>query len=470
MFIIRKWVDVNEGDWFYNDVMEATNMVLEDGEVFVAGINYNKFEEGKPFVYEEIKGKAGQTSFSLPVLIKPTDDNPLYVFIDGVQTIYQTAETNSKGLTDVELYTGVNAGQVVSFCSYGEPLLDSAWKRPPVSWTGDLPRAELSAATTYFYDPFSRNHQEYLYAAGQPLRRLSIPSEVWGDTKGDAAAVTKIATKAIGYRTDVYCVSPGGSVFLPFNLNGVTCKFNYWTKNNKFKSEDIKATTLKPAYNNCFFPNAIIQRGEAFHLINKLRKVFYARFTDMEAPTTEINQPITAFQGQRVFRLNGNYPAGKKKLKITVKFKDEKKDNVPETPAYSEIDNHTVVFNQPFSEGDEVTFYYLKDVSERFADVGKDSAIYYQTKGERVEQSKDAFWKIAVSEMEDETFANNDPLINGIPIKKKMDGAAVVTDMGRPVNGTDEEEIWFLGNSAMTRAEAAAFLDRFMKWTIERFK
>lgn len=114
-------------------------------------------------------------------------------------------------------------------------------------------------------------------------------------------------------------------MFLPFNLNGVTCKFNYWTKNNKFKSEDIKATTLKPAYNNCFFPNAIIQRGEAFHLINKLRKVFYARFTDMEAPTTEINQPITAFQGQRVFRLNGNYPAGKKKLKITVKFKDEKK-------------------------------------------------------------------------------------------------------------------------------------------------
>lgn len=213
MFIIRKWVDVNEGDWFYNDVMEATNMVLEDGEVFVAGINYNKFEEGKPFVYEEIKGKAGQTSFSLPVLIKPTDDNPLYVFIDGVQTIYQTAETNSKGLTDVELYTGVKAGQVVSFCSYGEPLLDSAWKRPPVSWTGDLPRAELSAATTYFYDPFSRNHQEYLYAAGQPLRRLSIPSEVWGDTKGDAAAVTKIATKAIGYRTDVYCVSPGDRCF-----------------------------------------------------------------------------------------------------------------------------------------------------------------------------------------------------------------------------------------------------------------
>ena len=42
---MRKWVDVNEGDWFYNDVMEATNMVLEDGEVFVAGINYNKFKE-----------------------------------------------------------------------------------------------------------------------------------------------------------------------------------------------------------------------------------------------------------------------------------------------------------------------------------------------------------------------------------------------------------------------------------------
>lgn len=117
-----------------------------------------------------------------------------------------------------------------------------------------------------------------------------------------------------------------------------------------------------------------------------------------------------------------------------------------------------------------MTFYYLKDVSERFADVGKASAIYYQTKGERVEQSKDAFWKIAVSEMEDETFANNDPLIAGIPINNKLDGAAIVTDMGRPTNGTEQAELWFLGNSAMTRAEAVAFLDRFMKWTIERFK
>ncbi|WP_427052007.1 hypothetical protein [Paenibacillus sp. TC-CSREp1] len=467
---MRKWVDVNEGDWFYNDVMEATNMVLEDGEVFVAGINYNKFKEGKPFVYEEIKATSGQASFSLPVLIEPTDDNPLYVFIDGVQTIYKSAEKNDKNVTDIELYTGVKAGQVVSFCSYGEPLLDEKWKRPPVSWTGSLPRAILGAATTYFYDPFSRSHQEYMYAGGQPLRRLSIPSEIWADSMGDAAEVTKIATKAIGYRTDVYCVSPGGSVFLPFNLNGVTCKFNYWTKTSggavKFRSEEIKAKSDNPSYNNCFFPNAIIQRGEAFHLINKLRKVFYARFTDMEAPTKGIDQKITAFQGQRVFRLNGNYPYGAKKLKVTVELKN-KKDTIP---GYTEIDNHTVVFNGPLSEGDEVHFFYEKGVSERFADVGKESAIYYQNKGERVEQTKDSFWKVAVSEMEDETFSNNDPLIMGIPVKKKLDGAAVVTDMGRPVNGTDPEEIWFLGNSAMTRAEAAAFLDRFMKWTIERFK
>ena len=48
-------------------------------------------------------------------MIEPTDDNPLYVFIDGVQTIYKSAEKNDKNLTDVELYTGVKAGQVVSF-------------------------------------------------------------------------------------------------------------------------------------------------------------------------------------------------------------------------------------------------------------------------------------------------------------------------------------------------------------------
>ncbi|WKL02740.1 hypothetical protein Q0F98_02230 [Paenibacillus amylolyticus] len=103
-----------------------------------------------------------------------------------------------------------------------------------------------------------------------------------------------------------------------------------------------------------------------------------------------------------------------------------------------------------------MTFYYLKDVSERFADVGKDSAIYYQDKrsGRTVQG---CFLENSCLEMEDETFANNDPLIAGIPINNKLDGAAIVTDMGRPTNGTEQAEVWFLGNSTMTRAEARSF-------------
>ncbi|WMT39290.1 hypothetical protein RE628_17715 [Paenibacillus sp. D2_2] len=465
---MRKWVDVNEGDWFYNDVMEATSMYLEDGEAFVAGINYNQFESGKPYIYHEIKATTNQKTFNLPVKIEPADGNPLYVFIDGVQTIYKTATVNASGKTDVELYVGCKGGQIVSFCSNGVPLLDSDWKRPPMSWLGDLPRTVIPKNDKYFYDPYSRAHQEYLYAGGQPLRRLGIPKEVWADTQGDVGAVTDIATKAIGYRTDVYCVSPGGSLFLPFNLNGVTCKFNYWIVENgayKKMSESIKATTSNPTYNNRFFPKAIITRGEAFHLINKLRKVFYSRFTDRDAPTTGIKHVVLAFQGQRVIRINGNYPAGAKKLIVKLNGSIQKVDK-----DYKEIDNHTIVFNSPLSEGNEVYMEYTKGESERFVDIGRPSAYYYQSKDLKVEYGANIWWKQSVAEMEDETFANGDHLIAGIDIKKTLNGAAVVTNMGRPVGGTQETETWFMGDTAMTRAEAVTFLNRFRKWCLERFK
>ncbi|MEK5060931.1 MULTISPECIES: hypothetical protein [unclassified Paenibacillus] len=464
---MRKWVDVNEGDWFYNDVMEATNMYLEDGNAFVDGMTYNQFESGKPFIFEEIKAVTSQSKFKLSKKITPSEGNPLYVFIDGVQTIYKSAADNLSGGTDVELYTGCKNGQIVAFCSYGVPLLDEDWKRPPVSWLGDLPRTVIPKNDVYFYDPYSRKHQEYLYAGGQPLRRLSIPKQVWQQSAGNVDAVTEIATKAIGYRTDVYCVSPGGSLFLPFNLNGVTCKFNYWIYENgvyKMMSQSVKATTDNPTYNNRFFPNSIITRGEAFHLINKLRKVLYARFTDMEAPTKGIDQTIIAFNGQRVFRLNGNFPAGKNKLAVKV-------NGVAKyAPIVTEIDNHTIVFNYPLNEGDEVKVYYKKGESERFQDVGRASAYYYQDKDERVESSATNWWKQSVSEMEDETFSNGDPLIAGFNIVKTLDGAAVLTNMGRPVNGNQEPTTWFLGDTAMTRAEAVTFLSRFRKWTLERFK
>lgn len=465
---MRKWVDVNEGDWFYNDVMEATNMYLEDGEPFVMGINYNQFESGKPFLFEEMKAVANQTIFHLPVKIEPTEGNPLFVFIDGVQTIYKSAVINTSDKTDVELYVGAKQGQIVAFCSYGVPKINPDWKKPSMTWLGDLPRTVIPRNDVYFYDPYSRAHQEYLYAGGQPLRRLSIPKEVWAKTEGNVDAVTDIATNAIKYRTDVYCVSPGGSLFLPFNLNGVTCKFNYWILENgvfKMMSKEIKATTSNPTYNNRFFPKAIIERGEAFHLINKLRKVLYSRFTDMDAPTKGVDQTINAFQGQRVIRINGNYPAGAKKLTVklngTIQTVDTK---------YKEIDNNTIVFNFPLSEGDVVQVSYTKGESERFQDIGRASAYYDQENDKRTEESANVWWKISVSEMEDETFNNGDHLIKGLEIKKKLNGAAVVTKMGRPVGGTQAPETWFLGSTAMTRAEAVAFLNRFRKWCIERFK
>lgn len=426
-------------------------------------MSYNTFEPGKPYLYEEIKAVANQTTFTLSKSITPSEDNPLYVFIDGVQTIYKSASG-----TTVELYVGCKEGQIVSFCSYGVPKVDPDWKRPSESYSGALPRAVIPQNTYYFYDPFSRRHQEYLYAAGQPLRRLNIPNEVWGATAGDVAAVTAIATKAIGHRTDVYTVSPGGSIFLPYNLNGVTCKFNYWIKKDgvfKMLSEPIKAVSTNPSYNDRFFPNAIITRTEAYYLINKLRSIFYSRFTDMDAPSGGINQTIIAFGGQRVLRLNGNYPAGEGKLEVRrnghlLDLDDD----------YKEIDNHTVVMTFPLEEGDEITVFYEKVTSERFEDVGKSAGYYFPHNDTTKTWAADAWWAKAILDMEDETFNNGDHLINGIDIKKTQNGLAVVDKFGRPIGGTQSPETWFMPETAMTRAEAVAFLNRFRKWAIERFK
>lgn len=459
------WIDVKEHDWFYNEVMEASSIVLEDGRPLIEGIGYRLFKDGAPYIYEEHVAQTGQTEFTLEKKIVPTGSNPLYVYIDGVQTMYKELKQDS-GVTTVVLYYPPKAGSVVSFASYGEPVVDKFGKPVSASGTPIHPHKKLDHADTYFYDKFNRRYQEYVYAFGRALRRLDIDESEWeGREEAD------VVREKIGLKTDVYAVSPSGTVWLPYNLNGVTCEMTYTSLEDgvvRVRGGKFKATSPSVVHNNRFFPQAYITRAEAFVLMDRLRETFYSRFTDMKAPSNELNQTIIAYQGQKVFKLNGNYPAGKGMLEVRV-------NGVKKTVGkdYQEFDRNTVLFNTPLEEGTEVTFYFKKEISTRFTDVGVDSAYYNQADGTRTPifgRVENSWWAPHVLAMEEETFSNGEYLINGMEVTMFNNGDVVVDDMNNPVRGSQNPEIRFMPNTLLTRAQAVAFLNRFRKWCIERFK
>ena len=106
---MSRFLDVTSNKWYYNEIVEASNILLEDGKPLIEGIPYNVFEEGKPYIYREFKATAGQKEFTLNKEVTPSNDSPLFVYIDGVQTVYKNVEAGG-GSTKVTLYSGVPRG------------------------------------------------------------------------------------------------------------------------------------------------------------------------------------------------------------------------------------------------------------------------------------------------------------------------------------------------------------------------
>jgi len=469
------WVDVSEKDWFFNEVHEASNYLMADGEPFIQGIAYGTFESNAPYLYEEQKASSGQKVFTLQAKLAPSAENPLFVFIDGTQTLYRELRPNKTDSTktDIELYHAPSPNSVVAFSSYGKPAVDRFGKPiPSNSSSFAYPSKPLDNGSTYYYNPFSRQYNEYLYAYGRSLNRIDIPEEEWKSASGQ-----QLASKYIGLKQDVYIVSPApnATIYLPYNLYGVQVRFIY-------NSYENGALFMRGGYfsvkssgvwrNDRFFPNAYINRAEACVLIDRLRRSFYQRFTDSKPPTNLLDESHTTYEGQRVFRMNGTYPAGKQLLVVKVDGKTLKKAD------YQEFDDHTVLFNIPVAAGKEVTFFYNKEVSSRFQDVGRDKYMYNRNSGEKIALnggltgSTPSWWAPSVLSLEDERFGNNeDYLVEGIEINNLVDGAAVVNNMYEvSSSNSDDSERWFMPYSLLTRAQAVSFLNRFRQWSLERFK
>lgn len=398
---MNKWIDVGIGDWFYNTVIEATNLQLKDGSRWIAGMSYNVYEDGKPYIYHEAVAGASQIQYDLPVAITPTEDNPLSVFVDGVQVLYK--EVNG---TTVTLYVAPKEGSIVSFISWGKPVVDD-YGRPTSNTSSPVyPKGPLTHP--YQYVPYFQKTQEFCVVFGRKLRRLDFPYNPNQDI--DAQLF-----KYMGYSNDYYWVMPGGMLFLPMAYNGASATLTYWGGGGK-QTETIKVQSPSVLFNNRFFPQAKMRRCEFFTLLNFLRRYMYDKFTDLTAPKG-VNQTFTTYLGQNVFRLDGHF--NESGLSVSV-------NGVTKTTGFT-VDDQTnyVVFDEHFPEDVQVAFTYNK-VYSRFSDVNGSE-----------------WWAVHVLEMEDDI----------------VDGEYIINT----VNGG------FAGEAYMFRQDAVAAMNRFRKWCIERF-
>ncbi len=467
---MKSFIDVHPGDWYYSEVIEATNYQMQDGSLFVAGIPYNSYQSGKVRVYIELRAAAGQQEFNLGQTITVSAENPLFVYVDGVQTVYKGIKSGGTlGLTGntVVLYASPGAGATLSFYQPGvvafSPVNNEEEGQPSVNGNPKYPRKPLQDGDTYYYDPQHMKANEYCYAFGRALRRAIIPDREWRQVTGDTE-LENLLKKYIGYKDDVYVVSPNSSsifpyasgladlavtfdptvygdhkirswVFAPYALSGVTMRIEYCvhTANGQWLVKGGNFQVFSPTgvivMNDRFFPKGSVTRAEAVVWLNRLRISFYQRFTDIEPATKRedndyvaLDETYSAYQCQTLFSLSNHYVVGDDSLRVY------KNGSSLASRSYEEVDSTTVRLDEECNQGDKIRFYAERGES-RFTDIS--SSAWY-------------FW--SVMEIEMETFGDGDYLIVGV--------------------GNDRLD----PNKKLSRAETVVLLNRFRKWAIERFK
>ena len=471
-----KFIDVTPDKWYYNEIVEASDTTLEDDEPLIVGIPYNIFEDGKPFVYKEFKASAGQKEFLLNEKVVPSKDNPLFIYINGVQTVYKSVEAVDGG-TKIILYTGAVQDAIVSIASYGKPVVNE-FGRPTQSDSGQVryPSIRLKGYSNYYYSPFYRNKRENVSAFGRQLRRANISTEEWD---ADPTKRQEVLRKYIGYSNDTYFIAPDGILHVPYNLNGVTCTVSYLTDEGyiKVNTEYVVPTTQVVLHLDRVFPTAFITRAEAFVVIDRLRHTFYSRFSDVKANGPNLDVSVVAYDGQRSVSVQGRYEKGSGELEVFLNNNKQRLDI-----DYIEYDGYTVVFKFPLKEGDTVKFKAVRTKSLHLEDVGTETVCYRADKGTysnvngiigSEDPKNDSWWASHILALEQEFLSNGELMVDGIPIKETTihEGKKTV-EVGSNMDPTHQGEggeYWFMPNTFMTRAQAITILNRFRKLMLERF-
>ena len=470
------FIDIQFGHWAYDLVMEAANTTLADGTPLIEGLPYQVFESGKGYIYQEFEAGTNQVRYVLSKPVTPTESNPLYVFVDGVQVGYRNSGVKENETTAVNLYTPPAKGSIVSIMSPGVPKTDRG--RPVISSEPFYPHYRLQNSDTYFYSS-SPAYKEYLTVFGKRLRRIAIPT-----AEGDGSVSGQdLARKYIGKQTDVYFISHNGRIFVPWDFEGMTGSITYAYNSGGVKKVTEKFvaytgsatdTTHEPYHLNRFFPNAWVSRAEAIEFIDRLRRFYYERLTDLEAPTSTLEYEVEAYQGQKVFRMNGSYPAGEKHLHVS-KFDVEKNKwvGLVRPRDFTEFDDNTVLLHVPAEKGTLYRFFCERESSYDLFDVGANVRYYDKTAGKMVEvNGTTESWVKIVMALETEKLKDGSKLINGKMINTFYDPAGktipiVDSNLRPPSSGAGRR--FFMPQTPVTRAEMASFTNRFRIWCMERF-
>ena len=266
-----RFFDVLPNYWYYNDVVELEDIILDNDKQFISGFPFNNFVVGKEAVDIIVNVTQSGVEIVLDIVIRDTTDNRATVYVDGFITSAKiTPDSPVAGKTKVSLTRPISQGQTVRIIQQGVPMVDSGTGRPSANGQKPFSYPHFDVITDsnlmYASDITQTFWSERALYNGAELRRVEYSDS--------------IHTNKTFFSNDYeYTVSPDGILYAPFNLNNevIEIKYSYIDISTGVIGTDgytkLRATLGidESLVYFGFFPNAKITRSEFFAILNNLR-------------------------------------------------------------------------------------------------------------------------------------------------------------------------------------------------------
>ena len=468
------WIDVKAKHPFFNEITDVSMLRDRDNQLIVAEIPYNVFEEDAPYIYREFVAQEQQRVFTLDVAIVPTEDNPLFIYVDGIQIIYHNTVTDHEnGVTKVNLYNRLKAGSNVVIASFGIPKVNDLG-RPYIDRAKPIEYPHYKLSQEYFYDSTSIRNQERFNALSLQIKRIHIPDILWETCANsyDPFDIPELLRRRLGFYDNLYTVSPWGDVYTSYNLNDVSCRIIYGNR----VIENFKPHSDGVLYTNRFFPMSKATRAEAYVTVSKLLQSFYDRMPSSREYVRFMSDSFIVDGLLKVLDLpykydsSSNYTDGRSWMTIH-------RNDVQLTSGvnYIEINDRQVEFVPALPHGTRVRYSYDKTASAVGRDINRLN--YYEfPDGSRESLNGllgESWWAGHVLDLSVETLSDGSELVQGVEIRNysydEEHPIVYVDENYRPLDGDNTPQIWFLPDTPISRWESVQLCNRFRVLCMERF-
>ncbi|MFF2889456.1 hypothetical protein [Paenibacillus sp. NPDC057967] len=269
---MKRWIDVDPLDWYYRDTLEASRLKTDGTGLMdvVSGMTYNVFKTGHGRIVKRFITISGQKEFLVPDY-KYHADNPMFVLVNGLEVLPEKIADGK-----ITMSNPLTEGIEVVCIAYGIPdRKDIGCVNTPYNGAADyrMPHATLKYATTYHFN--LSNPPESCTVLGVKLKRMIVTV----NTGSDAGVVIR---NAMGFKRDVFVIHKG-EVYLPYMYNGFPAVIGYNAKINgvnRRTSETVIVESPRVTYNDRFFGDVRIRRGDFFGLLSRIYINIHNRYTD----------------------------------------------------------------------------------------------------------------------------------------------------------------------------------------------